>query len=102
MSEHLLNWVQKNDPGSREVRKGQNCAPDPLEALPDPKNPMKNKKIQVLGGYMENSRSTALAAAILLIKAWVVGGVGLSIRSLGHTPINKGIQNGRQPKAAPL
>ena len=30
--------------GSREVRKGQNCAPDAMEALPDPKNPFKISK----------------------------------------------------------
>ena len=30
--------------GSRKVRKGQNCVPDPLEGLPDLKNQFKNSK----------------------------------------------------------
>ena len=63
----VRNGSRKMIWGSREVRKGQNCAPDAMEALPDPKNLIKTLKIKVLGGYMENSRSTALAAAILCL-----------------------------------
>ena len=72
--------------GSREVRKGQNCAPDAMEALPDPKNPFKNKKkdqkplksgkSRIFGIFpifpvwaaLYNSRSTAVAAAILPVR----------------------------------
>ena len=58
------NGSRKMIQGVREVRKGQNCAPDAMEALPEFKNPIKNLKNQGFGGYMENSRSTALAAAM--------------------------------------
>ena len=41
----IRNGSRKMIGGFREVRKGQNCAPDAMEALPDPNNPIKNKKI---------------------------------------------------------
>ena len=47
--ENGVNRVQKNDLGFREVRKGQICAPDPLGAVLDPKNQLKDIKTKVLG-----------------------------------------------------
>ena len=44
MSKMVRKVSRKMIWGSREVRKGQNCVADPLEAFPDSPNPLKNKK----------------------------------------------------------
>ena len=50
------NGFRKMIGGSREVRKGQNCAPNPLEGLPDLKNPLKNSKKVKNHENQENQR----------------------------------------------
>ena len=40
----VRNGSGKVLPGSRQVRMRQNCVPNPMECLPEPKTPVKNSK----------------------------------------------------------
>ena len=63
MSKIVRNGSRKMISGSREVRKGQNCAADPLEALPDPKTAI---KISKMNKNVENLENGGISVFFLL------------------------------------
>ena len=70
------NGFRKMIGGSQEVRKGQNCAANPLEGFPDLQNPFKNSKKVKNPKDPENQQKSVFFLGCLFFRCGRLRGVG--------------------------
>ena len=72
----IRNGSRKMLQGSREVRVGQNCAPNSLEGLPDLQNPFKNSKKVKNPKNREHQQKSVFFLGCLFFRCGPLCGVG--------------------------